>query len=137
MTVTQMHCGYGNKELETKMKMFAKALIVTAGMTTTTIAPMQAHAGISSLEECYTAVINWCNETFPNHDCSNTSGLDDCDEEFGDTTAGMSPNRLFIQHMSDGTYRLRFEAIEPPRFVLGDGEDDDDRERRPIRKIGL
>ena len=114
------------------MKMFAKALIVTAGLTTSTIAPMQAHAAISNLEECYTAVINWCNEKFPNHDCSNTSGLDDCDEEFGNTTAGMNPNRLFFQSMSDGTYRLRFEAIEP-RLVLGSDDDDDD-DRRPTRR---
>lgn len=120
------------------MKTLAKALIVTAGMTTATLAPMQAHAAISSLEECYTAVINWCNETFPDHDCSQTSGLDDCDDEFGDTAAGMSPNRLFFQHMSDGTYRLRFETIAP-RFVQADRDDDDDDRRpepRPLRRAG-
>ncbi len=118
------------------MKNIVKALAVTASLSTATFAPIQAHAAISSLEECYTAVINWCNETFPNHDCSNASGLDDCDEEFGDTAGGIGPNRLFFQHMSDGTYRLRFEPIEPRLVLGGDDDDEDRRERRERRPTG-
>ncbi|MGI3184736.1 hypothetical protein [Nioella aestuarii] len=51
-------------------------------LTASTTAPASADP-ITSLEGCYEAVINWCNENFPEHDCSNSSGLDDCDEEFG------------------------------------------------------
>lgn len=56
----------------------ATALSLTASATV----PAAADP-ITSLEGCYQAVINWCNENFPEHDCSNASGLDDCDEEFG------------------------------------------------------
>ena len=67
------------------MKTLIKTLAVTTALTTATIAPMQAHAAIESLADCYQAVLTWCNETYPDADCSNASGLDDCDEVFGDT----------------------------------------------------
>jgi len=52
----------------------------------TGFASMPAKAGpITTLGECYQAVISWCTETYPGADCSQSSGLEDCDEVFGDT----------------------------------------------------
>lgn len=58
-----------------------------------------AHAApITTLEQCYAAVITWCNETYPDHadQCGQSSGLDDCDEEFGNASA--VPGRAVLRH---------------------------------------
>ena len=108
------------------MKTLIKAFAVTTAMTTSTLVPMQAHAEIETLAECYQAVITWCNETYPEMDCSNSSGLDDCDEVFGDNAATRIDN-IFVQTWSDGTKTLRFEWSEVE-------EEDEDDERRPERE---
>lgn len=71
----------------------AAALVAITSQTT----PARADAEpISSLEQCYQTVINWCTETFPDHadQCGTSSGLDDCDEEFGNTAAAPGINRI-------------------------------------------
>lgn len=77
--------------------MFRSTLAVLAlSVSALHTAPVSA-APISSLEECYQAVITWCVETFPDHadQCGQSSGLDDCDEEFGNASAsGMTLNRV-------------------------------------------
>ena len=42
-----------------------------------------AHAEIKTLGQCYDAVLTWCNANFPEMNCSNSSGLAQCDEVFG------------------------------------------------------
>jgi len=61
----------------------------------TQVAPAKADP-VTSLEQCYQAVITWCTETFPDHadQCGSSSGLDDCDEEFGNTAAAPGINRF-------------------------------------------
>ncbi len=76
----------------TRRFLFAAAALAAFGATT--MAPTKAEAKIETLEECYNAVITWCNETFPDMDCSNASGLDECDEEFGNQSAGGAMDRL-------------------------------------------
>ncbi|MCC0076179.1 MAG: hypothetical protein H6898_06265 [Rhodobacter sp.] len=71
----------------------AAALVAVSTQT----APAHADAApITSLEQCYQAVITWCTETFPDHadQCGSSSGLDDCDEEFGNTAATPGINRI-------------------------------------------
>ncbi|MBN8292716.1 hypothetical protein JI664_12145 [Rhodobacter sp. NTK016B] len=70
------------------MTRFLTIAVTALGIAASATAPARA-APISSLEECYTAVINWCVSTFPDHadECGSASGLDDCDDEFGNTTA--------------------------------------------------
>ena len=123
------------------MKTLIKAFAVTTAMTTSTLVPMQAHAEIETLAECYQAVITWCNETYPEMDCSNSSGLDDCDEVFGDNAATRIDN-IFVQTWSDGTKTLRFETSEveeederrPQRERDNDDDDRDDDRERPERE---
>ncbi len=76
----------------TRTFLFTAAAIAAFGSAT--LAPTQAVAKIETLEECYNAVITWCNETYPEMDCSNASGLDDCDEEFGNHAGGGTINKL-------------------------------------------
>lgn len=121
------------------MKTLVKAFAVTTAMTTSTIAPIQAHAAIETLGECYQAVINWCNETFPDADCSQASGLDDCDEVFGNAVGGMNINQIYIQTHADGSKSLRFETSVPEVEDEDDrrGRDrdrDDDKDREPTRR---
>ena len=84
------------------------AIAATAlSITATSMTPAQA-GPISSLSECYTAVINWCTETFPDHadSCGSSSALDECDEEFGNATA--SPAFAIRRNgpaISDRTFR--------------------------------
>jgi hypothetical protein len=110
------------------MKTLIKAFAVTTALTTSTFAPVQAHAEIKTLAECYQAVITWCNETYPDMDCSNSSGLDDCDEVFGDSSVGARIDRIFIQTWSDGNKTLRFETS-----VVEEEEDEPRRERERER----
>jgi len=107
------------------LKNLIKAFAVTTAMTTSTLVPVQAHAAIESLSECYQAVINWCNETYPDADCSQSSGLDDCDEVFGNVI-GSQVDRILIQTMSDGTKRLKFETS----IVEIEEEEEESRPRR-------
>ncbi|SFR53439.1 hypothetical protein SAMN04488005_2661 [Yoonia tamlensis] len=115
-----------------------KAFAISTAITTTTFAPIQAQAGITTLGECYEAVINWCNETFPDHDCSQTSGLDDCDEEFGNAIGGLDITGIIATKREDETYTLRFEGPSVPEDDKdeGRGSDDDDRDddREPTRR---
>ena len=65
------------------------AIAATAlSITATSMTPAQA-GPITTLGECYSAVITWCTETFPDHadECGSSSALDECDEEFGNATA--------------------------------------------------
>ena len=53
------------------------------------VAVTGAQAGpITTLGECYNAVITWCNNTHPDHasSCAN-SRLDECDDQFGAAAA--------------------------------------------------
>ncbi|WP_370205369.1 hypothetical protein [Pararhodobacter marinus] len=70
------------------MTRFLPLAITALGIAASATAPARA-APIHTLEECYTAVINWCVETYPDHadQCGNASGLSDCDDEFGNTAA--------------------------------------------------
>ena len=119
------------------MKTLIKALAVTTALSTSTIAPMQAHAAIETLADCYQAVLTWCNETYPEMDCSQSSGLDDCDEVFGDTV-GARIDKIFIQTRADGSKTLRFETSvveedEPRRERDRDSSRDRDEDKRPDR----
>lgn len=79
------------------IRYIAIATTLTLGISTGVSA---AHAApITTLEQCYTAVINWCNETFPDHadQCGSSSGLNDCDEEFGNQTAA-TPARAYLRN---------------------------------------
>jgi len=71
------------------MKKIINAFAAAATLTSAAFVPVQANAKITTLGECYEAVINWCNEAFPDADCSQASGLDDCDEVFGNAIAGL------------------------------------------------
>ena len=88
------------------------AILATAATLTTAATPPAAAGPINSLDECYNAVITWCNANFPEMDCSNASGLDDCDEEFGNQTSGL--DRLHPQvppRVMDRLIRVvRFQA---------------------------
>lgn len=101
-----------------------------SALTLTTAFAAPALAGpIGSLSECYAAVINWCESEFPNADCSQASGLDDCDEVFGDNSAGVIG---FLQtRPGDGTARLILSRapVDPaPRPGFGQGRDDTGRD---------
>ena len=104
------------------MKTLIKTLAVTTALTTATIAPMQAHAAIESLADCYQAVLTWCNETYPDADCSNSSGLDDCDEVFGDASGAMKIDQIMILTYADGTKSLEFHTSP-----VEEEDDEDDR----------
>lgn len=71
-------------------------------------APVSA-GPITTLGECYTAVLNWCEKEFPGRDCSQSSGLDECDEVFG--TAANAGKR-FKLHLP-GTPRRSLAVIVP------------------------
>ena len=123
------------------MTKLIKAFAISTALTTTSFAPIQAQAGITTLGECYEAVINWCNETFPDHDCSQTSGLDDCDEVFGNAVGGMDINGIFATKRENETYTLRFDGPSVPEDEdeddgRGNNNDDDDRDedRDPPRR---
>lgn len=76
--------------------MIRKSLIAAfLASATLCSAPAQAEP-IGSLEECYNAVITWCTETFPDHadQCGQSSGLNDCDDEFGNAASGLGVNRV-------------------------------------------
>lgn len=83
--------------------------MTAAAMTATVMAATPSSAKITTLGECYQAVITWCNETFPDHDCSHPSGLDDCDEEFGNTSntlPNFDANRFMM--------KIKRMSVEPP-----------------------
>ncbi len=89
----------------------AATLAVALGVFSTT--SHKAEAAITSLDECYDAVLTWCNETYPNMDCSNASGLDDCDEVFGDNSASLDMDR----------YKVKTPSQRPRLPTIGDGND--------------
>lgn len=67
-----------------------KTSALALAFAVTALGSVQA-APITSLEQCYNAVITWCTETYPDHadQCGQSSALNDCDEEFGNATASM------------------------------------------------
>ena len=70
--------------------------ITATALSIATAVPASA-APITTLGECYTAVLNWCVNTFPDHadECGQSSGFDACDEEFGNAahSTGLSIQR--------------------------------------------
>ena len=115
------------------MKTIIKALAVTTSLSTSLFAPLQAQAAIENLPDCYAAVLNWCEETFPNHDCSQSSGLDECDEVFGNASIDMSIDQIIARPQEDGSYALQFvrtlvELEEDARRHNNNDDDDDDRD---------
>lgn len=70
------------------MTLSIKPTAIAAAFVLSTMGSAQA-APITSLEQCYNAVITWCTNTYPEHadQCGQSSALNDCDEEFGNTTA--------------------------------------------------
>lgn len=75
-----------------------------------------AKAEITTLGECYDAVITWCNETFPDHDCSHPSGLDDCDEEFGNAEAKPGFNSVqFMARVKRASIRIGANPMDLKR----------------------
>lgn len=110
------------------MKTFTKA--ASAAMVLLSLnAPAQA--AITSLDECYDAVLAWCNENYPDMDCSNSSGLDQCDEEFGNAAHSGNPDRLVAvppRRVMDRIITL-IDFQEQQRENADDdrGGDDDDR----------
>lgn len=86
------------------------ALCAAALVAASTLAAPAKAGPISTLEECYQAVITWCVETFPEHadQCGQSSSLNDCDDEFGNASAGLSVGR--------GLYRAG-PAVPPRTFA--------------------
>lgn len=74
----------------TRTILFAAAALATIGSTSLT--PNRADAAISTLGDCYNAVITWCNNTHPENasECANAEGggLDQCDDEFANVAGG-------------------------------------------------
>jgi hypothetical protein len=99
------------------------AAAVTALSLGTVAQPATAEP-ISSLEECYNTVISWCVETFPDHadECGSSSGLDACDEVFGDRAGARA---VFQTRPGDPVARLRVLASALPRPGGDDGDDGD------------
>ena len=97
----------------TRTILFAAATLAAFG--TATMSPTKADAAIETLGECYDAVITWCNETFPDHDCSLPSGLDDCDEEFGNQIGGGAINRLQTLGGKPGRATLKLVPLQIKR----------------------
>ncbi|MDG4647365.1 hypothetical protein P6F26_02825 [Roseibacterium sp. SDUM158017] len=79
---------------------------------------------MSSLEECYNTVITWCTETFPEHasECGSSSGLDACDEVFGDRADARA---VLLVTPGDPVARLR--VLTSARPAPSQGDDDGDR----------
>ena len=63
--------------IKTKFAVLATATAIS-GWTST-----PARAEIKTLGGCYDAVLTWCSATFPEMNCSQSSGLAECDEVFG------------------------------------------------------
>ena len=105
------------------MKSILKAVTSSAAIATAIFAPVHGHAAISNLQDCYAAVISWCDETI-RVDCRDIDRLAVCDAEFGETVGGISPYRLVVQGMDDGSYRFHFVEMSPPLFTV-DGEGGD------------
>ncbi len=99
------------------MRYFIKTFSIGTILTAATFAPIQAHAEFTTLGECYQAVINWCSVTFPDQNCSQTSGLDDCDEVFGNSVGGIDIKGIFATQREDETYSLRFEILSEPEVI--------------------
>lgn len=97
-------------------------------LTASNTAPAAADP-ITTLEGCYEAVISWCNETFPEHDCSNASGLNDCDEEFGNQASMPGYDRTGPSMPNETLHRLivagRAVMILNPDGREGEGRQSD------------
>ena len=121
------------------MKTIVKTIAVATSFATTTIAPVKANAAIETLADCYKAVITWCNETYPDMDCSQSSGLDECDEVFGDKYDGLKLDQIIAGVSENGRPQLQFhmsaveEEPQPNPRRSRDRDDDDDNEDRQIR----
>lgn len=106
---------------------FTVAAAVTV-LGAASLSPRPAAAEISSLEECYNTVINWCKDTFPDHadECGSASGLNDCDDEFGETRAPKTYDRIRIlvgPGRGDRLPELKLQLVEMPARPAGDDRD--------------
>lgn len=118
------------------MKTTFTALATATALTTATFAPLQANAGISNLGECYNAVITWCNNTHPDHasECAG-SGLDECDEEFGNMVGG-GFDEIHVQVQPGDKFKWRLINLQEQiddREARENDDDDDERPSRPSR----
>lgn len=68
--------------------------LTAAALTATSLFSAPAQAEIETLEECINAVITWCEENHPNHDCSQSSGLSDCEKEFGNESVSFTYDKI-------------------------------------------
>lgn len=81
--------------------MFRTFIITTAAaitLTASTLAPTTASAKITTLGDCYNAVVTWCNAKHPNNasECAGGQGggFDQCDEHFGKNKTGAAPFQI-------------------------------------------
>lgn len=81
--------------------MFRSFIVTTAAAITlsaSTLSPTTATAGISTLGDCYNAVVTWCNEKHPSNasECAGGKGggFDQCDEQFSKRSQNTAPFRL-------------------------------------------
>lgn len=87
-----------------------------------------AKAEITSLGDCINAVITWCNDTFgDNVDCSQSSGIDDCKEVFGDkSNQGQAFQLILPGRGGKKTVHLILPAVQQARETA-------ERDPRPTR----
>lgn len=113
------------------MKRFTFAAAAALSLSTAISAPAAAEP-ISTLEECYNAVITWCVENFPEHasECGSSSGLDACDEVFGDHSGAQA---ILQTRPGDPVARLRVVASARPSLPGGGDDNGGDRGSRGDR----
>ena len=111
------------------MKTTFTALAAAATLSTATFAPLQANAAIETLGECYNAVITWCNETFPDHAECGSSGLSECDEEFGMVVGG-GFDEIHVQVQPGDKFKWRLINLQE-QIDDRESRDNDDRPSRP------
>lgn len=101
------------------MTRLVPAALTAAAFATASIGGAQA-APITSLEQCYNAVITWCTETYPEHanQCGQSSALDDCDEEFGNATASVPGYASNIRRVGLAVSPRTFQRLMAGGVVL-------------------
>lgn len=111
------------------------ALTTAATLSATSLTTTPAVAAITTLGECYDAVITWCNETQPENasGCASSEGggLDQCDDEFGSQAQGTTFDRIKIfvgPKRTDGRPNFRLKLIPTAKFSAPFIRDDNDRD---------
>jgi hypothetical protein len=82
--------GFRGHFFQTKEFIMIRLSLIAAALAVGTLHTVPAKAEpVTTLEECYNAVITWCVETFPEHahQCGESSHLQECDDEFGNGAA--------------------------------------------------